>query len=100
MRAFVCATALICLCGFALAQAQTPAGSPIVDREPLQTRIQDPGTAILQLNVRDLDGWVRTLKAAGYPTVSLDGQAVTIGASTRIAIVRDPNNLYLELIQR
>jgi hypothetical protein len=43
---------------------------------------------------------VKTLKAAGYPAVSPDGMAVTIGASTRIAIVRDPNNLYLELIQR
>jgi len=71
-----------------------------IDRKPLQTRVQDPGTAILQLNVRDLDGLVKTLKAAGYPTVSPDGQPVTIGGSTRIAIVRDPNNLFLELIQR
>jgi catechol 2,3-dioxygenase-like lactoylglutathione lyase family enzyme len=71
-----------------------------IDRKPLQTRVQDPGTAILQLNVRDLDGLVRKLKDAGYPAVSPDGQPVTIGGSTRIAIVRDPNNLYLELIQR
>jgi hypothetical protein len=66
----------------------------------LQTRVQDPGTAILQLNVRDLDGLLKTLKAAGYPAVSTDGQGVTIGGTARFAIVRDPNNLYLELIQR
>jgi catechol 2,3-dioxygenase-like lactoylglutathione lyase family enzyme len=71
-----------------------------IDRKPLQTRVQDPGTAILQLNVRDLDGLLKTLKAAGYPAVSTDGQGVTIGGTARIAIVRDPNNLYLELIQR
>jgi len=71
-----------------------------IDRKPMQTRVQDPGTAIFQLNVRDLDGLVKTLKAAGYPAISPDGQPVTIGTSTRIAIVRDPNNLYLELIQR
>jgi lactoylglutathione lyase len=71
-----------------------------IDRKPLHTRVQDPGTAILQLNVRDLDGLLKSLKAAGYPAISPDGQAVTIGAGTRFAIVRDPNNLYLELVQR
>jgi catechol 2,3-dioxygenase-like lactoylglutathione lyase family enzyme len=71
-----------------------------INRKPLRTRVQDPGTAILQLNVRDLDGLLKTLKAAGYPAISPDGQAVTIGAGARFAIVRDPNNLYLELIQR
>ena len=71
-----------------------------IDRKPLHTRIQDPGTAILQLNVRDLDGLLKALKSAGYPAISPDGQPVTIGAGVRFAIVRDPNNLYLELIQR
>jgi hypothetical protein len=50
--------------------------------------------------VRDLDGFGETLKAAGYLGISADIQPVTIGGSTRITIVRDPNNLYLELIQR
>jgi hypothetical protein len=63
-----------------------------IDRKPLQTSAQDPGTSIFQLNMGDLDGLVKTLKAAGYPAVSPDGQPVTIGGSTRIAIVRDPNN--------
>jgi predicted enzyme related to lactoylglutathione lyase len=32
-----------------------------VDRKPLKTRIQDPGTAILQLMVRDMDGLMKVL---------------------------------------
>jgi hypothetical protein len=43
---------------------------------------------------------VKTLKAAGYPGILPDGQRVAMGGSTRIAIVGDPNNLYLERIQR
>lgn len=71
-----------------------------VVRNPLRTRVQDPGTTILQLNVKDLDALLKTLKAGGYPAISPDGQPVTIGGAARFAIVRDPNNIYLELIQR
>jgi catechol 2,3-dioxygenase-like lactoylglutathione lyase family enzyme len=71
-----------------------------IDRNPLQTRVQDPGTAILQLNVRDVDAVLPKLKAAGFTAVSTGGEPVDIGPNARIAIVRDPNNLFLELIQR
>jgi hypothetical protein len=71
-----------------------------IDRKPLHTRIQDPGTAILQLMVRDVDSLVAKLKAGGATVVSVGGEAVNIGTNARIAIVRDPNNLFLELIQR
>lgn len=70
-----------------------------IDRKPLRTRIQDPGTAILQLMVRDLDSLLKKLKTGGATIVAADGEAVSIGA-TRIAIVRDPNNLFLELMER
>jgi predicted enzyme related to lactoylglutathione lyase len=70
-----------------------------IDRKPLRTRVQDPGTAIIQLMVRDLDSLLKTLKAGGATVVATDGQAVSVGNS-RIALVRDPNNLILELIQR
>lgn len=71
-----------------------------IARNPLHTRVQDPGTSILQLNVKDMDALLKTLKAAGYPAVSPDGQPVIIGGATRYALVRDPNNIYLEFIQR
>ena len=70
-----------------------------VDRKALKTRVQDPGTAILQLNVRDMDGLMKVLKANGADIVSTGGEPVTLGAG-KLVIVRDPNNLFLELIQR
>jgi catechol 2,3-dioxygenase-like lactoylglutathione lyase family enzyme len=68
-----------------------------IDRKPLQTRVQDPGTAILQLRVRDVDSAVKTLKAGGATVVSTGGEPVSLG-TRRLAIVRDPNNLFLELL--
>jgi catechol 2,3-dioxygenase-like lactoylglutathione lyase family enzyme len=70
-----------------------------IDRKPLHTRVQDPGTAILQLNVRDLGTLLPKLKAAGFTVVSSGGQPVDLGGA-RIALVRDLNNLFLELIER
>jgi predicted enzyme related to lactoylglutathione lyase len=70
-----------------------------IERKPLRTRVQDPGTAILQVLVKDMDTALKNLKAAGGTVVSTGGEAVSIGTA-RIALVRDPNNLILELIQR
>jgi glyoxylase I family protein len=70
-----------------------------IDRKPLHTRTQDPGTAILQLTVKDMDSALKSLKAAGATVISTGGEAVSIGTA-KIALVRDPNNLFLELIQR
>ena len=71
-----------------------------IDRKPLHTRVQDPGTAVLQLMVGDVSALLAKLKASGIKAVSTDGEPVTLGPNVKIAIVRDPNNLYLELIQR
>jgi catechol 2,3-dioxygenase-like lactoylglutathione lyase family enzyme len=68
-----------------------------IDRKPLHTRLQDPGSALLQLRVRDVDALVKKLKADGAEIISAGGEPVTRG-NTRLAIVRDPNNLFLELI--
>jgi lactoylglutathione lyase len=69
------------------------------ERKPLKTRVQDPGTAILQLNVKDMDGLMKTLKANKADIITTGGEPVSLGNS-KLVIVRDPNNLYLELIQR
>jgi catechol 2,3-dioxygenase-like lactoylglutathione lyase family enzyme len=68
-----------------------------IDRKALHTRLQDPGTALLQLRVRDVDALVKTLRAGGAEIISAGGEPVTRG-NLRLAIVRDPNNLFLELI--
>ena len=70
-----------------------------VDRKPLKTRVQDPGTAILQLFVADMDGLMKTLKANGANIITTGGDPVSLGPS-KLVIVRDPNNLFLEFIQR
>ena len=70
-----------------------------VDRKPMKTRVQDPGTAILQLNVKDMDGLMKVLKGSGAEIVSTGGEPVSLGNS-KLVIVRDPNNLFLEFIQR
>ncbi len=70
-----------------------------IDRQPLHTRVQDPGTAILQVGVRDIDATMKALKAAGVTVISKNGDPVMNGTS-RFCMMRDPNNLYLELFQR
>jgi catechol 2,3-dioxygenase-like lactoylglutathione lyase family enzyme len=70
-----------------------------IDRKPLSTRLQDPGMAMLQVVVRDVDSLLKTLKAGGAAVVTIGGEPVNMGP-LRIAVVRDPNNLFLELIQR
>ena len=70
-----------------------------IDRKPLHTRTQDPGTAILQLNVRGLEALLTKMKPAGFTVVSTGGVPADVYGS-KIALVRDPNNLFLELIER
>ena len=74
-----------------------------VDRQSVQGRIQDPGSTRLQLQVRDLDAAIRAVVDAGGGVVSTGAAPVELpagrGATTRAAIVRDPSNLFLVLIQ-
>jgi predicted enzyme related to lactoylglutathione lyase len=67
------------------------------DRKPLHTRVQDPGTAILQLRVRDVEAMAKSLSAAGATIVSEGGHPVSMGAN-KLVLVRDLNNLFLELL--
>jgi catechol 2,3-dioxygenase-like lactoylglutathione lyase family enzyme len=70
-----------------------------VARTPLTGRVQDPGTAILQVRVRDVDGLTKKLKAAGVPVITTGGVPVEIRPGLKIVLVKDPNNLILELMQ-
>jgi molybdate transport system substrate-binding protein len=69
-----------------------------IARTPVRARVQDPGTAILQLRVRDVTALTAKLKAAGVPIVTEGGVPVDIG-NVKIALVRGPDNLLLELLQ-
>jgi catechol 2,3-dioxygenase-like lactoylglutathione lyase family enzyme len=69
-----------------------------MERQRVVGRIQDPGSARLQLQVRDVDAAVRAVVDAGGAVVSTGGAPLDVPAgrgSTRSAMVRDPDNLFL-----
>jgi len=74
-----------------------------LDRKTVRANIQDPGSTRMQLQVRDVDATIDALKASGGTVISTGGNTVDLpgrgGATTKVAIVRDPNNLFLVLIQ-
>jgi catechol 2,3-dioxygenase-like lactoylglutathione lyase family enzyme len=68
-----------------------------IDRKPLRTRFQDPGTPVLQLRTTDIDAVTKAWKAAGGEVVTAGGQPIDLGA-IKLILFRDPNNLILEMI--
>lgn len=70
-----------------------------VPRTPLTGRVQDPGTPILQVRVRDVDTLTKKLKAAGVPVITEGGVAVELRPGLKIVLVKDPDNLILEFMQ-
>jgi catechol 2,3-dioxygenase-like lactoylglutathione lyase family enzyme len=71
-----------------------------IETKQLSGRTQDPGTTVLQLVVKDVAALTAKLKAAGVPIVSTGGVPVQVGTGLEIAIVRDPNDMLLELVER
>jgi len=73
-----------------------------VDKKTVQGRVQDPGSTRMQLRVRDIDAAVAAFKRSGGEVVSTGGKPLDLpaGNSTlKVAIVRDPNNLFVVLIE-
>ncbi|MEP7366903.1 MAG: VOC family protein [Acidobacteriota bacterium] len=71
-----------------------------IERKELSGRTQDPGTTVLQLIVRDVTALTAKLKAAGVQIVTTGGEPVQVSPALKIVIVKDPNNLLLELAER
>jgi predicted enzyme related to lactoylglutathione lyase len=73
------------------------------EAKAVSSRVQDAGSYRLQLNVRDIDETLTALKQAGSRVISTGGLPVrmTFGANPwRLAVVQDPNNLFLVVQQR
>jgi predicted enzyme related to lactoylglutathione lyase len=66
----------------------------------LRTRIQDPGTARMQLTVRDLPAVVETIKASGSHVVTTGDRAVALPPNLMGVMLPDADNLYLTLLER
>jgi len=72
-----------------------------VERKTKLAGIQDPGSTRIQLRVADIDAAVAALGKAGGAFVSTGGKPLDLpaGANTiKVGIVRDPDNLFLVLI--
>jgi len=70
--------------------------------KPVHSRLQDPGSAVLRLLVRDADAAVKQLDAAGAKVASAGGQIVKLpgnNANLRAAIVGAPDNLFVQVLQ-
>jgi catechol 2,3-dioxygenase-like lactoylglutathione lyase family enzyme len=70
-----------------------------INGKMLTGRTQDPGNTVLQLRVRDVTALTAKLKSAGATIVSTGGAPVEVRPGLKIAIVRDPSNLLLELVE-
>lgn len=73
-----------------------------IDRPTVRSRVQDPGSYRLQINVRDIDATLVGLSLAGGKVISTRGQPVRMtfgGRPWRLAVVDDPNNLFLVVQQ-
>jgi catechol 2,3-dioxygenase-like lactoylglutathione lyase family enzyme len=67
------------------------------------SRVQDAGSYRLQLNVRDIEETLSALKSGGSRVISAGGLPVSMtlgGNPWRLAVVQDPNNLFLVVQQR
>ena len=73
-----------------------------IDRKTVHGRIQDPGSTRIQLQVRDVDAAIAALKQAGGTVQTTGGKAMDLPAgpnTIKVAVVRDPNDLFVVLIQ-
>jgi catechol 2,3-dioxygenase-like lactoylglutathione lyase family enzyme len=73
-----------------------------VERNNVQGRIQDFGSTRVQLRVRDIDAAIAVFERFGGEVVSTGGKALALPAGNttlQVAIVRDPNNLFVVLIE-
>ena len=73
-----------------------------LERRSVIGRIQDFGSTRVQLRVRDVDAAIEAFKRYGGEVVSTGGKplALPAGNSTlKVAIVRDPNHLFVVLIE-
>jgi catechol 2,3-dioxygenase-like lactoylglutathione lyase family enzyme len=70
-----------------------------IDRKTYHSGVQDPGTASLQLRVRDMDAMVEKLKYAGDIIISAGAEPQNVSPTLTLFFARDPNNIVIELLQ-
>ena len=69
-----------------------------VDRMPLRTHLQDPGTAWVSFFVDDVPALLQKMKARGTRVETAGGEPVTDGGTRRV-VIRDPSGILIELVE-
>ena len=69
-------------------------------RTPFRLRVQDPGAPMMSLRVKDLDGLLKRLRAAGVPVLFNRGEVDQFTSTTRNVLVEDPNGIHIELYEQ
>ena len=73
-----------------------------VDRKTAKAGIQDFGSTRMQIRVRDVDATIAAFAKFGGTVASTGGKPLDLPAGNsklKVAIVRDPNNLFVVLIE-
>ncbi len=73
-----------------------------VERRTVAGRIQDFGSTRVQLRVRDIDAAIAAFERFGGEVVSTGGKPLSLpvgNVTLQVAIVRDPNNLFVVLVE-
>jgi catechol 2,3-dioxygenase-like lactoylglutathione lyase family enzyme len=73
-----------------------------LERQQVQGRLQDFGSTRVQLRVQDIDAAIAAFERFGGEVVSTGGKPLDLPAGNStlsVAIVRDPNNLFVVLIE-
>lgn len=68
-------------------------------RTPFRLRVTDPGAPAMSLQVKDLDGLLMRMRAAGVPVLSAQGKAVQFTPTIRNVLIEDPNGINIELFE-
>jgi catechol 2,3-dioxygenase-like lactoylglutathione lyase family enzyme len=71
-----------------------------IPRTHFHLHVPDPGAIAIALQVRDLDGLLARMRAAGVKVTSLNGAVVQFSPTIRNIFVEDPNGVNVELFQK
>jgi len=70
-----------------------------IPRTPFHLRVPDPGAPAMALRVKDLDGLLKRMRAAGVIVTSANGEVAQFSPTIRNIFVEDPNGLNIELFE-
>jgi catechol 2,3-dioxygenase-like lactoylglutathione lyase family enzyme len=70
-----------------------------IPRTPFHLRVPDPGAPAIALRVKDLDGLLKRMRAAGVTVTSANGEVAQFSPTIRNIFVEDPNGLNIELFE-